>query len=144
MKRPAGARPDARKSAAKKPAPRKQREGVKVRAAAKRGSSSGRAPPAAPVEESRQEEYVFKLYVTGVTTASTLATERIRAICEVHLPGRHRLEVIDIHQLPGLARQDQIVATPTLIRVLPPPLRRLIGSLANEEKILVGLDLHKK
>ncbi len=87
--------------------------------------------------------HVLKLYVTGVTRASTLATERAKAFCEKHLPGRYRLEVIDIYQLPALARQDQIVATPTLIRVLPPPLRRLIGTLADEEKILFGLDLRE-
>jgi circadian clock protein KaiB len=88
--------------------------------------------------------HVLKLYVTGVTRASTLATERVRTFCEKHLPGRYQLEVIDIYQLPALARQEQIVATPTLIRVLPPPLRRLIGSLANEERILFGLDLREK
>jgi circadian clock protein KaiB len=141
MKRPAGAEPGARKSTAA--VLRKEGSGAKVRRAAKARAPRGRAPLAVPVEASPPEEYVLKLYVTGVTRASTLATERIRAICEVHLPGRYRLEVIDIHQLPSLARQDQIVATPTLIRVLPPPLRRLIGSLANEEKILVGLDLRK-
>jgi circadian clock protein KaiB len=133
-----------RKPAAK-PAPRKPANRPKPGAAARAVAAPSRgAPPVSQSKESSPYEYVLKLYVTGVTRASTLATERVRAVCEMHLPGRHRLEVIDIHQLPTLAREHQIVATPTLIRVLPPPLRRLIGSLASEEKILFGLDLRKK
>jgi circadian clock protein KaiB len=122
------------KSAAKKPSAR--------RATSTLGAPRRAAPAlvrASP--EPSPQVHVLKLYVTGVTLASTLAIERVNAFCEKHLPGRYQLEVIDIYQLPALARQEQIVATPTLIRVLPPPLRRLIGTLADEEKILFGLDL---
>ena len=68
----------------------------------------------------------------------------MRAVCEKHLHGRYELEVIDICQLPALAKDEQIVATPTLIKVLPAPLRRYIGNLANIEKVLFGLDLREK
>ena len=88
-----------------------------------------------------EQRYVLKLYVTGATRASSRAIERVRAICEEHLHGRYELEVIDIYQLPALARGDQIVATPTLVRVLPQPLRRYIGNLANVEKVLFGIDV---
>jgi circadian clock protein KaiB len=89
------------------------------------------------------ERYVLRLYVTGVSRASAHAVERVRAICEEHLEGRYELEVIDLYQLPALAKGEQIVATPTLIRVLPEPLRRYIGNLSNE-KIIFGLDLREK
>jgi circadian clock protein KaiB len=95
------------------------------------------------LREQAQQRYVLKLYVTGVTRASAHAIERVRAICEEHLHGRYELEVVDIYQLPALAKGEQIVATPTLIRVLPKPLRRYIGDLSNE-KIVFGLDLREK
>jgi len=100
-----------------------------------RNSKSGK--PAA-------RQYLLRLYVTGVTARSTRAIERVRAICEEHLKGRYELEVIDIYQLPALAKDQQIVATPTLIKVLPQPLRRFIGDLTSDEKILFGLDLREK
>jgi circadian clock protein KaiB len=87
--------------------------------------------------------YVLKLYVTGLTPKSTRAIERVRAICEEHLRGRYELEVIDIYQLPALAKGEQIVATPTLIRVLPTPLRRYIGDLS-AEKLVFGLDIKER
>lgn len=87
--------------------------------------------------------YVLRLYVTGVTRASARAIERVRALCEEHLHGRYELEVIDIYQLPALAQGEQIVATPTLIRVLPKPLRRYIGDLSNA-KLVFGLDLKER
>jgi circadian clock protein KaiB len=88
--------------------------------------------------------YVLKLYVTGLSRASGLAIERVRDVCETHLLGRYELEVVDIYQKPALARDEQILATPTLIKVLPAPLRRYIGNLANVEKVLFGLDLREK
>jgi circadian clock protein KaiB len=93
--------------------------------------------------QTRQPRYVLRLYVTGVTPTSARAIQRVRAICEEHLRDRYELEVIDIYQLPALARGEQIVATPTLIRVLPKPLRRYIGDLSNE-KIVFGLDLRER
>ena len=88
--------------------------------------------------------YVLKLYVAGVTPKSEAAIRSVTAICETHLKGRYDLEVIDIYQMPALARDEQILATPTLIKILPAPLKRYIGNLANVEKVLFGLDLREK
>ena len=88
--------------------------------------------------------YLLRLYVTGTTPKSTLAIQNIRRICEQHLKGRYELEVIDIYQHPVLARHEQIFAAPTLVKELPPPLRKLIGTMADEERVLLGLDLKPK
>jgi circadian clock protein KaiB len=88
--------------------------------------------------------YVLRLYVAGVNTRSSAAIRSISEICEQHLKGHYDLEVIDIYRQPMLAKGEQIIAAPTLIRKLPQPLRRLIGDLTNQEKILVGLDLLQK
>ncbi len=85
--------------------------------------------------------YVLKLYVAGITPRSEAAIRAVTETCEKHLKGRYELEVVDIYQQPTLAKGEQIIAAPTLIKKLPLPLRRLIGSMANEEKLLVGLDL---
>jgi len=92
----------------------------------------------------RKEKYVLRLYVTGVTPKSTQAIANIKAICEEHLKGRYELQVIDIYQQPALARDEQIIAAPTLIRKLPLPLRRLVGDLSKTERVLLGLDLRQK
>lgn len=92
----------------------------------------------------REEKYLLKLYVTGLTPASTRAIANIKKICEEHLKGRYKLEVIDIFQQPVLARGEQIIAAPTLIRKLPLPLRKFIGDMSNTERILLGLDLRPK
>ena len=89
----------------------------------------------------RQATYVFRLYVSGSTLKSALAVENIKRICEQYLKNRYDLEVIDIYQQPDLAREEQIVAVPTLIKLMPLPVRRLIGDLSNLEKVLLGLDL---
>ena len=104
----------------------------------KRGLAGGLEQPGS---HSRQAKYVLRLYVSGSTLKSALAVENIKRICEQHLKNRYDLEVIDIYQQPNLARDEQIVAVPTLIKRLPPPLRRLIGALSNLEKVLFGLDL---
>jgi circadian clock protein KaiB len=88
--------------------------------------------------------YVLRLYVTGQTPRSVLAIENMRKICAEHLSDRYTLEVIDIYLHPEACQQQQIVAAPTLIKVLPRPLRRIIGDLSNTEKVLVGLDLHAR
>jgi circadian clock protein KaiB len=88
-----------------------------------------------------QEKYVLRLYVSGSTSKSALAIENIKRICEQHLKNRYDLEVVDIYQQPNLARDEQIVAVPTLIKRSPPPVRRLIGDLSNLNKVLFGLDL---
>lgn len=90
------------------------------------------------------ERYVLRLYVTGMTPASTRAIERVKQFCEDHLSGRYDLEVVDIYQLPALARDEQIVATPTLVKVLPAPLRRFIGDLSRIENVLFGMDLRAR
>ena len=86
------------------------------------------------------QEYVLRLYVTGMTPKSIRAIENLRKICEENLEGRYELEVIDIYQQPEYAKKEEIVAVPTLIKELPLPLRRFIGDMSNKEKILIGLD----
>ena len=93
---------------------------------------------------SRQAKYVLCLYVSGSTGKSTQAVENIKRICEEYLKNRYDLEVIDLYQQPQLARGEQIVAVPTLIKRLPLPLRRLVGDMSNQEKVLWGLDLRKR
>lgn len=95
-------------------------------------------------EGGEQPCYLLRLYVTGTTMGAVRAIERVRAICEQHLLGRYELEIIDIYQLPALARDHQIIATPTLVKVLPLPLRRFIGDFSKSEKVLFGLDLRER
>ena len=85
--------------------------------------------------------YRLRLFVTGMTPRSTEAIARIKAICEEYLEGRYDLEVIDIYQQPKVARDEQIIATPTLIKSLPMPLRRLVGDLSDKQRVLVGLTI---
>lgn len=87
---------------------------------------------------------VLKLYVAGTTPRSARAVANIKRICEEHLKGRYRLEIIDVYQQPELAAKAQLVVAPTLIRRLPPPLRTFIGDLSETEKILIGLDIQPK
>ena len=94
-----------------------------------------------PGSNSRQAKYVLRLYVSGSTLKSALAIKNIQLVCEQHLNGRYDLEVIDIHKQAHLARDEQIVAVPTLIKRLPLPLRRLIGDMSDLKKVLLGLDL---
>ena len=91
-----------------------------------------------PAEKQR---YVLRLYVTGMTSRSSAAVAAIKAVCEEYLQGRYDLEVIDIYQHPVLAKDEQIIAAPTLVKQLPAPLRRLIGDLSDKERVLLGLDL---
>jgi circadian clock protein KaiB len=93
---------------------------------------------------SSEERYVLCLYVTGMTQRSTQAFASIKALCEKRLQGRYELEVIDIYQHPQLAIDEQIIAVPTLVKKLPAPLRRLVGDLSNEARVLLGLDLRRK
>lgn len=88
---------------------------------------------------------MLRLFVTGTTPRSVQAISNIKKICEEHLKGRYELEVVDVYQQPELARKEQIVAVPTLIKELPRPLRKLIGDLSDTQRVLVGLDLkHRK
>ena len=88
------------------------------------------------------DQYVLKLYITGKTPRTETAVTTLRKICEEELRGQYQLVVIDILENPQLAEDEKILATPTLIKVLPQPLRRIIGDLSTREKVLLGLDLH--
>ena len=92
----------------------------------------------------QKDNYVLRLYVSGMTPNSLRAIENVRKICAEHLQGRYPLEIIDIYQQPILAREGQIVAAPTLVKELPPPLRKFIGDMSKTERILVGLDVERK
>jgi circadian clock protein KaiB len=86
-------------------------------------------------------EYILRLFVSGFTSRSQRAIDNLQNICERYLRGRYRIEVVDLHQSPGLARDEQIIATPTLLKVRPSPQRRVIGDLSQVDKVLHGLDL---
>ena len=113
----------------------------------KKSSPAGKRTPGLageleqPGSHSRQAKYILRLYVSGSTSKSARAVENIKRVCEQHLKNRYHLEVIDIYQQAHLARDEQIVAVPTLIKRLPPPLRRLIGDMSDLKKVLFGLDL---
>jgi len=83
----------------------------------------------------------LRLYVAGGTSRSTAALNNLQRICDEHLPGRYRTEVVDLLRHPQLAAGDQILAVPTLVRTLPPPLKKIIGDLSDTQRVLVGLDL---
>ncbi|MBE0676507.1 MAG: circadian clock KaiB family protein [Bacteroidales bacterium] len=90
---------------------------------------------------SYSEKYILRLYIAGMTPRSVHAISNIKKVCEEYLHGRYNLQVIDLYQTPQLAKGEQIIAAPTLIKKLPLPLRRIIGDMSNTERLLVGLDL---
>jgi len=92
-------------------------------------------------KEADPEIWSLRLYVAGQTPKSMTAFANLKRICEEHLPGRYKIEVIDLMKQPQLAAGDQIVAIPTLVRKLPEPLRRIVGDLSNTQRTLVGLQL---
>jgi circadian clock protein KaiB len=91
--------------------------------------------------QSAAETWELRLYVAGQTPKSLAAFANLKRICEEYLDGQYQIEVIDLLQNPQLAREDQILAIPTLVRKLPEPLRKIIGDLSNKERVLVGLDV---
>lgn len=98
-------------------------------------------------QELNQQEttiYILQLYVTGMTAKSVSAIINIKQICEEYLQGRYELEVIDLYQTPRLAQDEQIIATPMLIKKHPPPLRHVIGDMSNTERLLVVLNLSRQ
>ena len=96
-------------------------------------------------EELRPEEmFDLRLYVAGQTPKAVRAFNNLRCICEEHLAGRYRIEVIDLLQNPMLGKGDQILALPTLVRRLPEPIKKIIGDLSDTERVLVGLDLRER
>jgi circadian clock protein KaiB len=97
-------------------------------------------PPARKTRPTHAE-WELRLYIAGKTPKSVAAFENLKNICETHLKGRYRIEIIDLLENPTLAKGDQIIAVPTLVRKLPQPVKKILGNLANEERVLVGLDL---
>jgi circadian clock protein KaiB len=95
----------------------------------------------APRDDEADEMWELRLYVAGQTPKSMTAFANLKRFCEQHLAGKYRLEVIDLLKEPQLARGDQILAVPTLVRKLPEPIKKIIGDLSNTERTLVGLDL---
>lgn len=89
------------------------------------------------------KEYELRLYVAGTTPNSVTALQNLKRYCEDHLKGKYSIEVIDLLENPQLAEGDQILAIPTLVRRVPVPIRKIIGDLSNEEKVLIGLDLRE-
>ena len=102
--------------------------------------SENRVEPCHP----REQTFSLRLYVAGQTPKSVLAFTNLKQICEEHLLGRYEIEIIDLLENPQLARGDQILAVPTLVRRLPEPIKKIIGDLSNTERVLVGLDLRAR
>jgi len=94
--------------------------------------------PAAP------DRWILRLYIAGHTQKSSLALANLKRICQEHLAGRYEIEVVDLKTHPNLAAGDQIIAIPTLVRILPPPIKKLIGDLTSEHRVLIGLDLRPR
>ena len=97
-----------------------------------------------PQPNEKNEIYNLRLYVAGQTEKSMAAFENLERIAEEYLKGRYKIEVIDLLKNPQLAEGDQILAIPTLVRKLPPPIRKIIGDLSNTERVLVGLDIQPR
>ena len=116
----------------------------------KNGNKNGKAKPKATMKAAQaakakatkaSTEYLLRLYVAGQTPRSLQAFANLKRICEEHLAGRYQIEVIDLLVNPALARGDQILALPAVVRQLPPPVKKIIGDFSNAERLLVGLDL---
>jgi circadian clock protein KaiB len=90
------------------------------------------------------QSWELRLYVAGQTSRAVMAFANLKKICEEHVPGKYRIEIIDLLKHPQLAKGDQILAVPTLVRKLPVPVRKIIGDLSNIERVLVGLDLRPR
>ncbi|MFP3860226.1 MAG: circadian clock KaiB family protein [Bacteroidales bacterium] len=90
---------------------------------------------------SKEETVILKLYVIGMTQPAQTAFANLEEICEKHFPGRYKIEIIDLRENPKLAAEEQIFAVPTVVKKLPPPIKKVIGDLSDFEKVLVGLDL---
>jgi len=104
-----------------------------------KNKASGKKKSAEP--DASEETWILKLYIAGQTPKSSQAFDNLKKICEEHLAGKYLIEVVDLLKNPKLAKGEQILAIPTLVRQLPSPVRKLIGDLSNRERVLVGLDL---
>lgn len=107
-------------------------------------AKSARRPRKPRKSPATGEFFDLRLYIAGQTARSVAALANLKRICDEHLGGRFRIEVIDLLEHPQLARGDQILALPTLVRRLPPPIRKLVGDLSDTERALVGLDLRPR
>lgn len=105
-----------------------------------RARRSGTTPPR-PARRRSRDRWQLRLYIAGWTAKAAAAKANLERLCDEHLEGRYQIEVIDLLKNPQLARGDQILAIPTLVRKLPPPMKKIIGDLSNAERVLVGLDL---
>ncbi len=105
---------------------------------------SGKAKAAAGKAARPEKMYNLKLYVAGQTPKSLTAIQNLKKICEEHLKGQYNIEVIDILKDPRLAEGDQILAIPTLVRKLPQPIKKILGDLSDEERVLIGLDIQPR
>jgi circadian clock protein KaiB len=94
-----------------------------------------------PAKTNRRDFYILRLYIAGQTPNSIAAIANLKKICEDKLQGKYRIEVVDLLKKPQLAKGDQIIAIPTLVRRLPPPVKKIIGNLSKTESVIVGLDL---
>lgn len=92
----------------------------------------------------KRAKYILRLYVTGSSGRSLRAVHNLKKLCEEYLPDDYDLEVIDIYKNPAAAREEQIVAVPTLVKKLPRPIRKFVGDLSNTQKILIGLDIYQR
>jgi len=104
-----------------------------------KNTPEGKKKPVVP--DVSENFWILKLYVAGQTPKSIAAFANLKKICDQHLAGKYRIEIVDLLKNPKLARGDQILAIPTVVRQLPPPVKKLIGDLANTERVLVGLDI---
>lgn len=93
------------------------------------------------MDQEKDQKYILRLYVAGQTQKSLTAFSNLKKICEEHLKGKYVIEVVDLTVTPELAQRDQIIAVPTLVKQLPPPVKKIIGDLSNTEKVLIGLEL---
>ncbi len=125
---------------------KKRSDRVRARrtAASASAGKARRAPGARKRSEGANEVWDLRLYVAGQTPRSLAAFRNLKEICEEHLKGKYRIEVVDLLENPKLARDDQILAIPTLVRKLPPPIRKIIGDLSDRVPVLVGLQLRSR
>jgi circadian clock protein KaiB len=107
-------------------------------------NSAEPAPPKSRSAKAKTDIFVLHLYIAGQTPKSITALSNLKKICEEHLAGRYQLKVVDLLENPQLARGDQILAIPTLVKKLPKPMRKIIGDLSNTERVLAGLDLRSR
>lgn len=119
---------------------------MKAHAKNKKPKRESGAAKATPIEQAdgSHPTYVLRLYVTGTTPRATAAILKVKNFCEENLKGQYNLEIIDIYQQPAFAKEEQIIAAPTLIKRLPLPLRRLVGDFSQRDRVIVGLDLQKR